>query len=77
MLKLRALERDGRQLRLRRLEHRLGLGDVQIGGHSPGAPIAGQLKRFGEDLDTGGEDRPLGIQRAQHKVIHGHFRLDH
>ena len=57
MLKLRPLEHHGGQLRLGCLKHRLRLGNVEIGHRSPGPQVAGQLQRFGEDLDAGVEDR--------------------
>ena len=77
MLKLRALEGYGGQLRLGCLENRLRLRHVEIGNCSPGPQVAGQLEGFGEDLDTGVEDRPLSIQRSQGEIVHGHFGLDH
>ena len=77
MLKLRALEHDGGQLRLRCLKHRLRLSHVEIGNRSARAQVASQLERFGEDLDAGVEDRPLSVQRSQGEIVHSHFGLDH
>ena len=76
MFELRALQQGAREFRLRRLEHRLGLGYIQIGRDAALASILRQFERFLENLNIRSEQRRLGVEGVQRKIVRGHFGLN-